>query len=34
VRWLETFSPQPPKEDVFRFSAEWQKRAGELEGAS
>ena len=34
VRWLETFSPQPPKENVFRFVAEWQKRARELEGAS
>ena len=34
VRWLETFSPQPPKENVFRFVAEWQKKARELEGAS
>ncbi|HKE85321.1 MAG TPA: cupin domain-containing protein [Vicinamibacterales bacterium] len=34
VRWLETFSPQPPKENVFRFSADWQKKARELEGAS
>jgi quercetin dioxygenase-like cupin family protein len=32
VRWLETFSPQPPKENVFRFMAEWEKKARELEG--
>ena len=32
VRWLETFSPQPPAEDVFRFVAEWEQRARELEG--
>ena len=32
VRWLETFSPQPPKEDVFRFMAAWDARAKELEG--
>jgi len=32
VRWLETFSPQPPAENVFRFMAEWQQRAKELEG--
>ena len=32
VRWLETFSPQPPKENVFRFMAEWDARAKELEG--
>jgi quercetin dioxygenase-like cupin family protein len=31
VRWLETFSPQPPSENVFRFMAEWDKRAKELE---
>ena len=31
VRWLETFSPQPPAENVFRFSAEWEQRARELE---
>ena len=31
VRWLETFSPQPPKENVFRFRAEWDARAAELE---
>jgi quercetin dioxygenase-like cupin family protein len=31
VRWLETFSPQPPKENVFRFVAEWEKKARELE---
>lgn len=32
VRWLETFSPQPPAENVFRFMAEWEQRAKELEG--
>ena len=32
VRWLETFSPQPPRENVFRFMAEWDKRAAALEG--
>ncbi len=32
VRWLETFSPQPPRENVFRFMAEWEARAKELEG--
>jgi quercetin dioxygenase-like cupin family protein len=32
VRWLETFSPQPPVENVFRFVAEWEQRAKELEG--
>jgi quercetin dioxygenase-like cupin family protein len=32
VRWLETFSPQPPRENVFRFMAEWDARARELEG--
>jgi len=32
VRWLETFSPQPPAENVFRFVAEWAQRAKELEG--
>ena len=32
VRWLETFAPQPPKENVFRFMAEWDARAKELEG--
>ena len=31
VRWLETFSPQPPAENVFRFMAEWEERAKELE---
>src|SRR5262245_60067693 len=34
VRWLETFSPQPAKENVVRFVAEWQEEAKELEGAS
>ena len=33
VRWLETFSPQPPSENVFRFMAEWDQRARELEGS-
>jgi quercetin dioxygenase-like cupin family protein len=32
VRWLETFSPQPPRENVFRFMAEWTARAATLEG--
>ena len=32
VTWLETFAPQPPKENVFRFMAEWERRAQELEG--
>lgn len=32
VRWLETFSPQPPAENAFRFMAEWEKKAKELEG--
>lgn len=32
VRWLETFAPQPPKENVFRFMADWEARARELEG--
>ena len=32
VRWLETFSPQPPEENVFRFVAEWEQRGKELEG--
>ena len=32
VRWLETFAPQPPAENVFRFMAEWDRRAQELEG--
>jgi quercetin dioxygenase-like cupin family protein len=32
VRWLETFSPQPPAENAFRFMVEWQKRAVEIEG--
>jgi quercetin dioxygenase-like cupin family protein len=34
VRWLETFAPQPPKENVFRFVADWDARARELEGQS
>lgn len=32
VRWLETFCPQPPKENVFRFMAEWEQKAKALEG--
>ena len=32
VRWLETFAPQPPKENVFRFMAEWEQKSGQLEG--
>jgi quercetin dioxygenase-like cupin family protein len=32
VRWLETFAPQPPRENVFRFMAEWEKKAHDLEG--
>lgn len=31
VRWLETFAPQPPAENVFRFMAEWEQRAKEIE---
>ncbi|MBE7555818.1 MAG: cupin domain-containing protein [Anaerolineales bacterium] len=30
VRWLETFAPQPPRENIFRFRAEWEKKAQEL----
>ncbi len=33
VRWLETFAPIPPAENVFRFMADWEKRAKELEGS-
>jgi quercetin dioxygenase-like cupin family protein len=32
VRWIETFAPQPPAENVFRFMAEWEKKAREIEG--
>ena len=32
VRWLETFAPIPPAENVFRFMRDWEKRAQELEG--
>jgi quercetin dioxygenase-like cupin family protein len=32
VIWLETFAPQPPKENVFRFMAEWDAKAKEIEG--
>jgi len=31
VQWLETFSPQPPRENVFRFMAEWDRRGAEVE---
>ena len=31
VRWLETFAPQPPKENVFRFMAEWETKAKNIE---
>jgi quercetin dioxygenase-like cupin family protein len=31
VLWLETFAPQPPKENAFRFMAEWETKAKELE---
>ena len=31
VRWLETFAPQPPAENAFRFKQEWEQRARELE---
>jgi len=31
VRWLETFAPQPPRENVFRFMAEWDRKSRELE---
>jgi len=33
VRWLETFAPQPPRENVFRFRGEWEKKAQELGAA-
>jgi quercetin dioxygenase-like cupin family protein len=33
VVWLETFAPQPPRENVFRFMAEWDKKSRELEHA-
>ena len=32
VRWLETFAPIPPAENVFRFMRDWEKRQKELEG--
>jgi quercetin dioxygenase-like cupin family protein len=32
VQWLETFSPQPPAENVFRFMAEWEAKRKEIEG--
>ncbi len=34
VCWLETFSPQPPAENAFRFAAEWERRAVELAGGN
>ena len=30
VRWLETFAPQPPRENVFRFMAEWDRKSKDL----
>ncbi len=33
VRWLETFAPQPPDENVFRFFAEWDAKGRALESA-
>ncbi|MEM7343780.1 MAG: cupin domain-containing protein [Chloroflexota bacterium] len=30
VHWLETFAPQPPREDVFRFKGAWEQKAEEL----
>lgn len=32
VRWLETFAPIPPAENVFRFMRDWDRRQKELEG--
>jgi quercetin dioxygenase-like cupin family protein len=32
VLWLETFAPQPPREQVFRFLHEWEAKAREWEG--
>ncbi len=32
VRWLETFAPQPPRADVFRFRGQWDEKGKELEG--
>jgi len=32
VTWLETFAPQPPKENVFRFMAEWETKGKDIEG--
>jgi quercetin dioxygenase-like cupin family protein len=32
VRWIETFAPQPPDENVFRFFAEWDAKGVALEG--
>jgi quercetin dioxygenase-like cupin family protein len=31
VRWLETFAPQPPDEDVFRFFADWDAKGAIVE---
>jgi quercetin dioxygenase-like cupin family protein len=31
VRWIETFAPQPPRENVFRFMADWEQKSRELE---
>jgi mannose-6-phosphate isomerase-like protein (cupin superfamily) len=30
VHWLETFAPQPPRADVFRFKWVWEQKADEL----
>jgi quercetin dioxygenase-like cupin family protein len=34
VQWVETFSPQPPRENVFRFVKEWERRGAELESVA
>ncbi|MBX3695104.1 MAG: cupin domain-containing protein [Steroidobacteraceae bacterium] len=33
VCWLETFSPQPPRENMFRFKGEWEKKVREAGSA-
>jgi len=32
VSWLETFTPQPPVQNVFRFFGEWEEKARAIEG--
>jgi hypothetical protein len=32
VSWLETFAPQPPAQNVFRFFGEWEEKARAIEG--